>query len=391
MTTKTHAPTKKAKKQKQAGKEHYLALVAGQPIHGWICTWDAVGPHPHPKVVAALSAAGLEPTLARVLSAKSAWLRAARKLSDERVVEQFKQDGDRLFFQFTKAQFEAEGIEYKKEATVVLDTQLGKISCKVKEIQDLAQAKLDECQEARTTSDITKIVQTVFEQQSDLIPVRSQGGAYFVPVAQAELVDRVTQFLVSLGGKLNPWPIAKGVPSGDRVVADSVTDHLKNLIASYREAVASFTLSTRAATVEKQAEAIKVTKAKLEAYAEYLGDLKAGVAEELEQANAELLAKVEGLEAEKKEKKEAAEQNGEASHRDKLLGHSATAVVRWMGKHHWGYDRAKAALDHFKVGVAEATVRIQLTAGRRGQRGDPAPLTKEQAAELEKAAPAQNP
>jgi serine/threonine protein kinase len=66
-----------------------------------------------------------------------------------------------------------------------------------------------------------------------------------------------------------------------------------------------------------------------------------------------------------------------------ILGHSATAVVRWMGRQGWDFDRAKAALARLGGQIAESTIRIQLRAGAKGERGEPAMLTPEEIAQLE--------
>ncbi len=69
-----------------------------------------------------------------------------------------------------------------------------------------------------------------------------------------------------------------------------------------------------------------------------------------------------------------------------VLGHPATAVIRWMGAHGWSFGRCKTALVAVGAGVADATIRTQLRAGRKGLRGATASLTPEQAAVLEAAA-----
>lgn len=68
--------------------------------------------------------------------------------------------------------------------------------------------------------------------------------------------------------------------------------------------------------------------------------------------------------------------------RVKIMGHPATAVVRWMGVEDWEFSNAKKVLKHFKVSMADSTVRIQLAAGKNGSRGEPAKLTLRQENEL---------
>lgn len=73
--------------------------------------------------------------------------------------------------------------------------------------------------------------------------------------------------------------------------------------------------------------------------------------------------------------------------RSQLFGYSATAVMRWMGANGWSFDKAMAAFTGMGVDdLSETTFKIQLRAGVKGERGDPAPVTDKQAKELEAAA-----
>lgn len=65
-----------------------------------------------------------------------------------------------------------------------------------------------------------------------------------------------------------------------------------------------------------------------------------------------------------------------------VFGFPATAVVRWMGANGWGLDRALSTLGRLGVPLAEPTVRTQLAAGAKGDRGGPAPLDPCQVKEL---------
>lgn len=74
--------------------------------------------------------------------------------------------------------------------------------------------------------------------------------------------------------------------------------------------------------------------------------------------------------------------------RGDIFGHSATAVLRWMGKEGgWSKeDAGKAVRTMGGKDIADATVSIQLKAGAKGERGAPADITKKQAKELRAAA-----
>lgn len=66
----------------------------------------------------------------------------------------------------------------------------------------------------------------------------------------------------------------------------------------------------------------------------------------------------------------------------KLGNHSATSVVRWMGKKEWTFEEARAALNGVGIYLSDTTIRLQLLAGERGERGKPARLGKEEQALL---------
>lgn len=73
--------------------------------------------------------------------------------------------------------------------------------------------------------------------------------------------------------------------------------------------------------------------------------------------------------------------------RASLFGYSITAVLRWMGQHGWNFeDAAVVCASCGAAKIADVTIRLQLAAGRKGERGPAAPLTPSQAAQLKKLA-----
>ena len=76
---------------------------------------------------------------------------------------------------------------------------------------------------------------------------------------------------------------------------DAVAAGLAALIDEHRQAVARFGQDTREGTLERAAERIRSTQFKVQAYAEYLLDEKAGLDRALAAARDELRAKVEHL------------------------------------------------------------------------------------------------
>ena len=87
-----------------------------------------------------------------------------------------------------------------------LEKQTGSVTCDLPGLATLAQEELDRCIAVRTGSDVTRIVQRLFEKQADLFAIRPQGGAYFVPIAHAAFVERVQGFLGRVNGRLLRFP-----------------------------------------------------------------------------------------------------------------------------------------------------------------------------------------
>ena len=82
----------------------------------------------------------------------------------------------------------------------------------------------------------------------------------------------------------------------------------------------------------------------------------------------------------KKVVQKAAKKTGKG--RIEFLGHAVTAVLRRLGKEGVSSADAIKIMKKSKVAVADTTVRIQISAGATGQRGDPAAITGKQVKEL---------
>jgi hypothetical protein len=65
-----------------------------------------------------------------------------------------------------------------------------------------------------------------------------------------------------------------------------------------------------------------------------------------------------------------------------VMGFPVTAVLRWMGKAGWSSKDALVVMGKLNVGLSPATVNIQVKAGAKGERGEPAPLTPAQQKQL---------
>ena len=62
--------------------------------------------------------------------------------------------------------------------------------------------------------------------------------------------------------------------------------------------------------------------------------------------------------------------------RSKIMGHTATSILRWLGHNGYAFDDAKKVCVAFKAeDMSDSTIRAQLSAGRKNKRGGPAKLS----------------
>lgn len=67
---------------------------------------------------------------------------------------------------------------------------------------------------------------------------------------------------------------------------------------------------------------------------------------------------------------------------EELYGHPKTAVFLWMGKNGWTIEEALKVVHHFGIKTTDASLKTFLRAGAKGERGEPAEITAEQADEM---------
>lgn len=278
------------------GTNGFFTAPPETKLLGEIITWSCAKIRIcHLDLIVALRDSGLDESVARELAPRHAFARACKKLSEARIIRQVAEDEKAIEFQFTAEHREGDHFSYDLETMLTLDKATGKVTCDLPGLATLAQEELDRCLEARTGSDVTRIIQKLFERRADLFPIREQGGAYFCPQEYVFFVDQVQAFLGRLNGKMNRFPVPSGTPEGDRSVKESVAAGLATLIEEHQSAIAAFGADTRPSTLERAAERIRQTRFKIEAYAAYLAEEKARLQEQLANAAHQLRAKVEQL------------------------------------------------------------------------------------------------
>jgi hypothetical protein len=261
-------------------------------VISWTCPTVSVK---FPALLEALRSAELDESVARALQPRQAFSRACRKLSDSRIIRQVGEDEHHLTFQFTAESRHGDTFEYTLETLLRLDKQTGIVSCHLTGLAQLAQEHLDHALENRNGTDITRVIQRLFDRQADLFPIRDQGGIYFVAERFGEFVDRVQKLVSAVGGRLARFPVPAGTPHGDRSVQDAVADGLSAVIAEHRAAVMCFGEDTRESTIRRAAERVRATRFKLEAYGDLLLEERSRLERELADAAQALRDKVAAL------------------------------------------------------------------------------------------------
>ena len=281
--TSTHAP---------------VPVLPGTQLLGEVISWTCSGVTVnHAALFAALKDAGLDENVARELAPRHAFTRACKKLSDQRIIRQVGEDDTCVRFQFTHESRAGDKFEYELETMLTLDKKTGTVTCDLPGLATLAQEHLDHAIDVRTGSDVTRVIQKLFERHADLFAIRPQGGCYYVPARHTEFVNKVQGFLGRINGQLLRFPIQAGTAEGDRSVKEAVASGLAALIAEHRLAIESFGTDTRDDTLTRAAEKIRKTQFKVQAYAEYLAEEKAKLDRELVAARQQLRDKVEQLAA----------------------------------------------------------------------------------------------
>ena len=69
---------------------------------------------------------------------------------------------------------------------LALDKRTGAVTCDLPGLGTLAQEELDRATDARTGSDVTRVIQKLFDRHADLFPIRPQGGCYFGAIRSLE-------------------------------------------------------------------------------------------------------------------------------------------------------------------------------------------------------------
>ena len=267
-----------------------------QKMLGEIITWKIQGVAiSHADLISGLMTSDLDCDVAKELAPRNAFARACSKLDSERIIRKIAEDHEKISFQFTREANEGGKFHYYFESLLFLDKYSGSITSENLELEQLAKEEFGRCMEARTATDVTRLVQRLFERHADLFSIRDQGGAYFVPELHHDFITKVERFVRSIGGCLQRFPIPAGSPQGDRAVQEAVAHGLQAIIDEHLQAVQKFGEDTRPDTLHRAEEKIRITKLKIEGYGLYLDKKRSDLEASLQQASELLRARMSFL------------------------------------------------------------------------------------------------
>ena len=253
---------------------------------GEIITWKVQGVAiSHADLISGLMASDLDCDVAKELAPRNAFARACSKLDSERIIRKVAEDHATITFQFTKEALEEGKFSYHFESLIFVNKHSGKITSENLELEQLAKEEFCRCMEARTASDVTRLIQRLFERHADLFSIRDQGGVYFVPAVHHGFIAKVENFLRNIGGTLQRFPIPAGSPQGDRAVQDAVASGLQGIIDEHLEAVRMFGEDTRPETLHRAEEKIRATRLKIQGYGFYLDKKREDLEASLQKAS----------------------------------------------------------------------------------------------------------
>lgn len=190
------------------------------------------------QFIKCLEEVGIDKKYARTHNMRSAFTRALHSMEEDRIIRRVEENKLQLIFQFTAENKidSAEGHElsYEKETLVVVnktryrETQIFSecLDCKPQFKAQLV-ALFDEHKDKYKSSDITRYLQLILKQQADIISLRDQGSVYFVPAGYQELLTKIADLLLKIGGssKLEYLPIPN-IESARNMIKTSLMDEV---------------------------------------------------------------------------------------------------------------------------------------------------------------------
>jgi len=248
-----------------------------------------------------LEESGLPTKYAREHNYRSAFIRALRNLEEGRIIRRVSEDDDFIVFQFTAEQLTGTSVgsgelKYTTETRVIVSKS------KYYETKNFAEALISEMpgytanaainklvlelfekEKVRyNSSDITRYLQRIIEEEADLITLRDQGNVYFVPAQFNGVVEKVSTLVSKLSPNTNDARF-EYLPVPDAEVSKvtlgrSVLEELESVVKGLAEEVdqlsPDLTDKGKITWMEARLRKVKRLKDRIEMYGEIVPDVK---------------------------------------------------------------------------------------------------------------------
>ncbi len=269
------------------------ANLAG-PV-GYIVSWRVPQAVELKELRAGLLAAGLLADMAPDLKPTSLVARSAsyiaKSTSDEHTKKLSRPVGHATR-QITREEVSADQLTYTKEMALGLAQDGHTLECDDAQIAKTLPDVAARVSETRTASDVTRIVQQIVSDSgSDLMPVREQGGAYFIPSGHG-IITRLNTLLGYIGGELSTFACTIGHGS-DESIANTITDYLLKQIGELQESVNELNeKGIRADVKSRRLSRVAQLRERLGAYSTLIQTQGTRLVDALNTAESTLLAKL---------------------------------------------------------------------------------------------------
>lgn len=194
--------------------------------------------------------------------------------------------------QITAEEHVDDDLTYTKEASLKLAADGITLECDDPKFAEMVPSSSSTVATTRTASDVTRIVQRVVESVgSDLIPVREQGGAYFIPNGN-KVIEQIASLLTGIGGSLSTFACTIGHGS-EESIANVITDYLLKQIAELKDSIEQLNEEgIRADVKSRRLTRVAELRERVAAYASLLGTQSTMLNATIAAAEASLLAKL---------------------------------------------------------------------------------------------------
>lgn len=254
-------------------------VVSWVPPGGTIKTED---------VRVAMQQAGLDASLVRDVSYHAAFRRAIRSLKGM-IVKPIDTESEEKIYQVTREVFKGDEYAYTKECVLTIDGS-GQVDSEVDEVKNEVQAQVNHWVEHKNTDDMTRLIQRVFAKESaDLVPLRKQGGVYFVPSSQSQLLGRIKAFVDGIGGQLLQYAVGNDPLSADSV-SKNMALYLRGLIEDLKATCKELGSDAPDYVKSRRYASFASLKLKVEAHSHLLREFSSKLSEEVTNAEREALS-----------------------------------------------------------------------------------------------------